>query len=128
MREDLELWNKLLPTYNGVLFFNTSSRHTISLYTNACLYGLGGFFFKGKGNWPAAAIHQANAFQAVVDKKILPPNRKMRKDPNNPSINVHKMKAILLAFQVWAPAWYRKRVIVHTDSMTAASGLEDSIL
>lgn len=44
--EDLEWWNKLLPVYNGVHFFDicTGSRETQSLYTDACLYGLGEFF------------------------------------------------------------------------------------
>lgn len=128
VREDLEWWNELLPTYNRVLFFDTSSRHTIRLYNNTCLYDLGGFFFEGKRDWPAAAIHQVNAFRAVVDGKILPPNRRMKKNPNDLSINVYEVEAILLAFQVWAPTWYRKRVIVHTDNMTAALGLEDSTL
>ena len=62
VREDLEWWNDLLPAYNGVLFFDTCNRHTISLYTNACLYGLGGFFFEGKRDWLTTAIDQVNAF------------------------------------------------------------------
>lgn len=45
VREDLEWWNKLFPTYNGVLFFDTKSRESKSFYTDACLYGLGGFYF-----------------------------------------------------------------------------------
>ena len=52
----------------------------------------------------------------------------MAKNPDDPSINVHKVEAILLAFQVWSPTWHRKRVIIYTDSTTAASGLEDSTL
>ncbi len=51
VREDLEWWNDLVPTYNGVLFFDASNRPTTSVYTDACLYGLGGFFFNGKGDW-----------------------------------------------------------------------------
>lgn len=111
-----------------MLFFDTSNRHTISLYTDACLYGLGGFFFESRGNWPAAKIHQADAFRAIVYGKSLPPNRKMAKDPDDPSINVHEVEAIILAFQLWAPAWHRKKVIIYTDSTTAASGLENSTL
>lgn len=94
----------MLPTYNGVLFFDISNRHTISLYTDACLYGLGGFFFEGKSDWPVAKIHQANAFRAIMDGKSLPSNKKMAKNPDNPSINVHKVEAILLAFQFYTPA------------------------
>ena len=52
----------------------------------------------------------------------------MAKNPNNPSINVHEVEAILLAFQLWSPTWHRHRVIVHTDSTTAFSGLQDSTL
>ena len=52
----------------------------------------------------------------------------MAKDPDDPSINVHEVEAILLAFHLWAPAWYRKKVIIHTDSKTAVAGLEDSTL
>ena len=128
VREDLEWWNDLLPVYNRVLFFDTRSRYTISLYTNACLYGLGDFFFEGRRDWPIAAIDQVNAFQAIVNGKTFPLNRKMAKNPDDPSINVHEVEAILLAFQVWSPTWHRKRVIIHTDSTTAASGLEDSTL
>lgn len=128
VKEDLEWWNNLLPTYNEVLFFDTSNRQTISLYTNACFYGLGGFFFKGKGGWPTAKIHQANAFQAIVYGKSLPPNRKMAKNPDDPSINAHEIEAIILAFQLWPPAWHRKKVIIYTDSTTAAAGLENSVL
>lgn len=32
VKEDLEWWNDLLPMYNGVFFFDTLNRHTISLY------------------------------------------------------------------------------------------------
>lgn len=52
----------------------------------------------------------------------------MAKDPDDPSINVQNIEAILLAFQLWAPAWHRKKLIVYTDSTTAASDLEDSTL
>ncbi len=48
VREDLEWWNKPLLTYNGVLFFDTRNRVTQTLYTDACLYGLGGFYFEGR--------------------------------------------------------------------------------
>ncbi len=98
VREDLEWWNDLLPAYNGVLFVDTCSRHTINLYTDTYLYGLGGFFFEGRGDWPTNAIDQVNAFQAIVSGKTLPLNWRMAKNPDDPSINVHKVEAILLAF------------------------------
>ncbi len=51
VREDLEWWNKLFPTYNGVLFFDTRNRVTQTLYTDKCLYGLGVFYFEGRQAW-----------------------------------------------------------------------------
>ena len=45
IRNDLTWWNTLLPKFNGILFFNDPSRRVIQLYTDACLKGLGGFFY-----------------------------------------------------------------------------------
>lgn len=47
IREDLIWWNELLPTHNGVLFFDGQARHVFQLYTDACLEGLGGFYYSG---------------------------------------------------------------------------------
>ena len=52
----------------------------------------------------------------------------MKKNPDDPSINVHEVEAILLAFQIWASNWQRQRVKVYTDSTTAFSGLQDFTL
>lgn len=81
-------------------FFDTNSRQIQSLYTDACLYGLGGFYFKGSEPWTKAKIFQENAFQAIVQGKSLPVNRKMKKNPNDLSINVHEVKTILFAFWI----------------------------
>ncbi len=128
MREDLKWWNDLLLTYNGVLFFDASNRPTTSVYTDACLYGLGGFFFDGRSDLQTASVIQTRAFRAVVSGKMLPPKRRMAKNPDDSRINVHEMETIRLAFQLWSRIWQRRRVIVHTDSMTAFSGLQDSTL
>lgn len=128
VREDLEWWNKLLPTYNGVLFFDTRNRETQTLYNDACLYGLGGFYFKGRQTWEQVKVTQSDAFCAVVQGKTLPANRKMKKNPDDPSINVHEIEAILLAFQLWAPRWSKQRLRVFTDSTTAFSGLREFTL
>ncbi len=45
VREDLEWWNKLLPTYNRVMIFDNRSRVTQALYTDAFVYGLDRFNF-----------------------------------------------------------------------------------
>ena len=123
VREDLEWWNKLLPTYNGVLFFDNRNRVTQTLYTDACLYGLGGFYFEGRQAWEQVKVNQSDAFCAIVQGKSLPANRKIKKNPDDPSINVHEVEAILLAFQIWAEKWSGQRLRVFTDSTTAHSGL-----
>lgn len=128
VRQDLQWWNELLPQYNGVLFFDTINRKIVSLYTDACLYGLGGCFFEGSIFWEQADIKQTQAFRALVKGKTLPANRKLAKNPDDPSINVHEVEAILLAFQLWAPSWKRQRIKVHTDSTTAFAGLQDYTL
>ena len=66
---------------------------------------------------------QANAFFAVLQEKSLPANKKKRKNPDDPSINVHEVKAILLGFQVWAPKWQKQRIKVYTHSTIAYLGL-----
>lgn len=118
--------NRLLPTYNRVLFFDTFSQTTLQAYTDAYLYGLGGFYFSEKGTWDNYSINQSQVFRKIIQGKQLPSNRKLPKNPNDPSINVHRVEAILLLFQTWAPLWYRHRIIVHTDSSTVYSGLLDS--
>lgn len=66
VREDLEWWNKLLPAYNGVLFFDTKKRKTQTLYTHACLYSLSGFYFDGSQPWEQAYINQLQAYRVIV--------------------------------------------------------------
>ncbi len=102
VRKDLEWWNKLLPTYNGVLFFNTRNRVTQTLYNDACLYGLGGFYFESQQAWEQVKVNQSDGFCGIVKGKSLPANRKMKGNPDDPSINVHEVETILLAFQIWA--------------------------
>lgn len=125
VREDLEWWNKLLPTYSGVLFFDTKNRVTQTLYPDACLYGLGGFYFEGYQACEEVKVNQLDAFCAIVQGKSLPANRKMMKNPDDPSINVHEAEAILLAFQIWGANWSGQRLRVFTDSTTTHSGLRE---
>ena len=54
--------------------------------------------------WNSNKIDQARAFWAVVKWNS---DRKLPKDPDNPSINVHKVKAILLLFQTSVATWHR---------------------
>ena len=102
VREDLEWWNKLLPIYNGVLFFDTKNRETQTLYTDACLYGLDEFHFGGRQAWEQVKVTQSGALCALVQRKAPQANREIKENSNDPSINVHVVEAILLAFQIWA--------------------------
>lgn len=113
-----------------MLFFDTINKITLQAYTDAYLYGLGGFYYSGVGSWNCNIIDQANTFGALIERKQLPLplSRKLSQDPNDPSINVYEVEAILLLFQTWAPYWHRHRIIIHIDSSTAYSGLLDLTL
>ncbi len=76
------------------------NRVTQILYTDACLYGLGGFHFEGRQAWEQVKINKSDAFCAILQGKSLPANRKIKANPDNLNINVHEVEAILLAFQI----------------------------
>ncbi len=82
------------------MFFDTRNRVTQTLYTDACLYDLGGFYFEGQQAWEQVKVNQSDAFYAIVQGKSLEANRKMKKKPDDTSINIHEVEAILLAFQI----------------------------
>lgn len=63
------------------------------------------FYFTGSKSWEQADVNQVNAFRGVVQGKMLPANRRMKKNPDNSSISVHEVEAILLIFQICAPTW-----------------------
>ena len=128
MREDLKWCNKLLLTYNRVLFFDTRNRVIQTFYTDECVYGLGGFHFEGRQAWEQVKVNQSGAFCAILQGKSLPPNRKMKKNPNDPSINVHEVEALLLVFQIWAEKWSGQRLRVFTDSTKGHSELREFTL
>ncbi len=52
----------------------------------------------------------------------------MKKNSDHPSINVHEVEAILLAFQIWAEVLSGQRLRVFTDSTTAHSELREFTL
>ena len=89
----------------GSYFFDTSSRKILSLYRDECLYGLRGFYFTGSKSWEPADFNQVNAFRGVVQGKMLPANGRMKKNPDNSSIKLHEVEAILLVSQICAPTW-----------------------
>ncbi len=52
----------------------------------------------------------------------------MKKNFDDPSINVYELEAILLAFKIWAPRWSKQRLKVFTDSTSTFSSLREFIL
>ena len=48
IRSNLTWWNTLLPSFNGVLFFDDKARPILCLYTDASLLDLEGFFRMGQ--------------------------------------------------------------------------------
>ncbi len=64
-----------------------------------------------------------------MQRKSLPANKKkMKKNPDDPSINVYEVEAILLAFQIWAEKWSGQQLRVFTDSTTPYSRLREFTL
>ena len=106
--EDLTWWNELLPRYNGVLFFDSQARPVFQVYTDACLEGLGGFFYSGSElfwDQTIPTLEQSKAFIAPVE--------------DSTHINVHELEALLVAFHLWAPNWQQSKVIIYTNNTTA---------
>ncbi len=97
-------------------------------YTDACLYGLDRFYFEGRQVWEQVKVNQSDAFCAIKQGKSLSANGKMKKNPDDPSINIHEAEAIVLVFQIWAKKWSSQRLRVFTDSTTAHSGLPEFTL
>ena len=99
--------------HNGVLFFDTQVRPKISLYTDASLQGLGGFFYENSDQiWSetTATIQQKNAFAVPI--------------PQSAHINIHELEAILIAMKMWSKCWYRAELVLYTDSTNAFNGLK----
>ena len=115
IKQDLQWWNHLLPRHNGIIFFNSATRHKAHLFTDASHRGMGGFFCAG-GHWPsyAESLPQQDAFQASMD--IDPADGEF-------DINPFELGAVLLALRRWGHEWKCHNIIVHTDSKTAAIGL-----
>ena len=118
VREGLLWWKKLLPTVNGVMFFDERSRESVQLYTDACPTGLGGFFYSHEGFWTVNVLRipQENTFFSVIEGR------------DQSHINVHEVEAVLSAFQQWSHVWHHKRVIVYTDNTTTFAGLAKQTL
>ena len=72
------------------------------------------------------APYQGHAHDA--DKAALQPAIRGCVAEPNFDINIYEVKAILFAFQTYAPRWRRERVYVYTNSKTAAAGLRKSTL
>lgn len=113
VRLDLLCWNKLLPTYNRILFFDTQARKTIQLYTDASLQGLGGFYYSDSTHfWSeiVSSISQDSVFAVPLVANPL-------------HINILELEAILIAITAWGSLWSQLELILYTDSSTAYNGL-----
>ena len=121
VQEDLLWWRDLLPLWNGILFFDNSTRSNISLFTDASCFGLGGFFITGTVDGTESIdyseIPDTNAFAMpiITQEGIL-------------DINIHEMEAIHRAFSIWGPSWSKKTVKVFTDNTTCQRGLQKQTL
>ncbi len=100
IREDLLWWNRLLPDFNGVLFFDETHRGITQLFTDVSLFGLGGFYYNTSDVfWTSAHIPQTQAF---IAKTQYFGQLQIDQNPDRQSINVFEFEAILLAFELWA--------------------------
>lgn len=83
-----------------MLYFDTINKITLQAYMDVFLYGLGGFYYSRVGLWNCNIIDQAIAFKSLIKGKQLPLSSscELPKDPNDPKIDVYKVKAILLLF------------------------------
>lgn len=111
-RLDLQWWNELLPTYNGIQFFDMQARKPVQLYTDASLQGLGGFYYEDDTrSWSqlVTKIRQDHAFAIPITTPT--------------HINIHELEAILVAVKAWSKDWSHKVLNIYTDSTTAFNGL-----
>lgn len=149
VRNNLTWWNTLLPTFNGVLFFDDPTQEVFQLYIDASLLGLRGFFHaRDTSMWPEVAINQSEAFISKTpnfrgaSSSVIPPSAPAPTQsylvapplaagllsPTIPSINVFEVEAILLAFQLFFHTGSKCCLIISTNNTTAYSGMTTSRL
>ena len=96
-KQDLLWWNNFIQNFNGVrLFLDDLPQY--SLATDACTKAAGAIF---KGDW----------FYANWDHDLP--------QFSEEHINVKEALTICLAARRWGHLWQNKRIIVHTDNITA---------
>ena len=120
LRQDLRWWCSALPSHNGVLFFDDASRPPIQLFTDACLTGMGGFFYSSlSSDWRAniSLLTPTKAYAVKVEET----NREEH-------INFHEVYAILVALRRWGALFARSRLLVNTDNTNAFHGLQSNRL
>jgi hypothetical protein len=119
--DDLRWWNEILPYYNGVRFFNDSSRPIVHLYTDASKEGFGGFFIahhSASCDW-RQHVHKIPKSQSFSLPAI------QQDGTCEFDINIGEIQAVLEAFRIWGWLWASSRckVIIHSDNTTTAIGL-----
>jgi hypothetical protein len=114
LRDDLIWWRDLLPLWNGVHFFDATSRPIVSLFTDASGIGIGGFFISGTDFSNPHLFSPDHAF--AIPLPPLEPDTRF-------DINLYEMEAINFALQHWGSLWTSFTVRVFTDNKTSELGL-----
>ena len=99
--QDIQWWITHMSTFNGIAAWPHSKPIT-NVYTDACNTG-GGAIFQGD--------------YCYVNWNLDHPQA------GNLHINYKEAFTVILAAKRWAPLWLNKKIIIHTDSITAMSVL-----
>lgn len=112
-RKDLLWWSDLLPLTRGIQLLD-KERRQFHLFTDACDYGMGGFWYEGspaEGYWQNRVIPQENWFVLSI--------------PQRQHINISETEVIGVALQKWSDIWKHGTLVIHTDNKTALSGFNN---
>lgn len=116
-RKDLTWWRDALPLAQGIQLLDDTVRPTYHLFTDACDYGCGGFWYTGgpaEFKWEnALPIAHTNWFASPV---------------NPQHININETEVIGLALRKWGHIWARGTLIIHTDNNTALAGFNNQTI
>ena len=108
VRRDLIWWRNLLPMFNGVRLLDDDNRTVTHLHTDACNFGMGGYFTLANDCTP----RQDQAFAHRV-------NRRHR----GQDIHFKELRAVLTAFKLWVSRWEHHKLVVFTDNKLVESAL-----
>ena len=101
IRADILWWQSFMSTFNGKSML-LDRQHIQSVFTDSCTIAAGGIY---EGDW--------FYINWELDWPVV----------SNLHINLKEILASFLAVCRWAPCWRNKRIIVHSDNMTAVSAI-----